>query len=66
MKVQCVICDQVEEIHPDSLLGKKLRNHPLVTYMCLPCKERITENTEKRRADGLLPDTSLQVQEEEW
>lgn len=66
MKVQCVICDKVEDIDADSVLGKKLRNHPLVTYMCLSCKERIAENTEKRRAEGLLPDSSLPDQEEEW
>jgi uncharacterized protein YlaI len=48
MKVQCVICEKIEEIDTDSYLGKKLRNHPLKTYMCKSCHQRIAENTEKK------------------
>lgn len=66
MKVQCVICEKVEEIDEDSYLGKKLRNHPLSTYMCNSCHQRVTENTEKRRMAGKLAETAFHRQDDEW
>ncbi|MEK3887108.1 YlaI family protein [Bacillus sp. FSL K6-3431] len=50
MKVQCVICDQQSTIDTDSPLAKKLRNHPIHTFMCVTCHKRIKENTEVRLA----------------
>lgn len=66
MKVQCVICDAIEDINGDSILGKKLRNHPLVTHMCQSCRERIAKNTEKRRQEGRLPALPFPEQEDDW
>lgn len=66
MKVQCVICDKIEEIERDSFQGKKLRNHPLATHMCSACQERIAIHTEQRRLEGKLPDLKLPVQDDEW
>jgi uncharacterized protein YlaI len=66
MKVQCVICEKIEGIDEDSYLGKKLRNHPLSTYMCNPCHQRVAENTEKRRKEGRLPEPTFHQQDDEW
>lgn len=66
MKVQCVLCDKIEEIDPDSLLGKKLRNHPNRTYMCQACADRITVNTEKRRLAGKLKQPTFHKVEDDW
>lgn len=52
MKVQCVICDEVNEISDETPLAKKLKNRPIHTYMCDPCYERVKINTEARLATG--------------
>ncbi len=52
MKVQCVICDQQSTIDTDSPLAKKLRNHPIHTYMCDICHDRIKVNTQARLANS--------------
>lgn len=66
MKVQCVLCEKIEEINPDSVLGKKLRHHPLSTYMCNSCTQRITENTEIRRKEGKLKTPTFHLQDDAW
>jgi uncharacterized protein YlaI len=66
MKVQCVICEKIEEIDTDSYLGKKLRNHPLKTYMCKSCHQRIAENTEKKRNEGKLKESTFHIQDDDW
>ena len=45
MRVKCVLCDEIGQLVDDAPLAKKLRNHPINTYMCDNCSERITEQT---------------------
>lgn len=52
MRVKCVICDGIETLPKDSPLAKKLRNHPIHTFMCTECQTRINEKTTKRIATG--------------
>lgn len=52
MRVQCVICDFINNLDDNSPLAKKLRNRPIHTYMCDECRERITTKTETRIATG--------------
>jgi len=52
MKVQCVICDKIDELPHDLPLAKKLRNRPIHTYMCTICHHRIEERTKERLATG--------------
>ncbi|MEL3960394.1 YlaI family protein [Lysinibacillus endophyticus] len=52
MRVKCVICDTVNDLDDNSPLAKKLRNRPIHTYMCEPCRDRITIKTEQRLATG--------------
>lgn len=52
MKVQCVICDEQNELEDDTPLAKKLRNRPIHTYMCEQCHNRIEEKTRARFASG--------------
>jgi len=66
MKVKCVICDKIEEIDSNSFTGKRLRNHPLVTYVCKNCQDRITQKTEKRKEEGKLKLPTFQVKKDDW
>lgn len=52
MRVQCVICDNVIDLDDNLPEAKKLRNRPIHTFMCIDCRERITEKTEARLATG--------------
>lgn len=52
MRVQCVICDTIEELVDDTLEAKRLRNRPIHTHMCQACHDRITERTKERIATG--------------
>ncbi|MFF2752347.1 YlaI family protein [Psychrobacillus sp. NPDC058041] len=52
MKVQCAICDRIDELSNDLPLAKKLRNRPIHTYMCPTCHDRIEEKTKTRLATG--------------
>ncbi|MBT2581818.1 YlaI family protein [Planococcus sp. ISL-109] len=52
MRVQCVICDKIEELEEDTLQAKRLRNRPIHTHMCQECNERIAKRTEERLATG--------------
>lgn len=52
MKVQCAICDRIDELSDDLPLAKKLRNRPIHTYMCPVCHDRIEENTKRRLETG--------------
>ena len=52
MRVQCVICDSINNLDDSLPLSKKLRNRPIHTYMCDECQERITTKTEARIATG--------------
>ncbi|WP_084315629.1 YlaI family protein [Thalassobacillus devorans] len=52
MRVQCVICDEINSIDSNCLQAKRLRNRRLTTYMCPSCHERIGEKTKKRLATG--------------
>lgn len=52
MKVQCAICDRIDELPNDLPLAKKLRNRPIHTYMCQTCHDRIEEKTLDRLATG--------------
>lgn len=52
MRVKCVICDAINNLDDELPLTKKLRNHPIHTYMCPSCNERIAQKTEERIATG--------------
>ncbi len=52
MRVQCVICDTINQLPDDAPLAKKLRNRPIHTYMCEPCHDRIEVKTKDRLATG--------------
>lgn len=52
MKVQCAICDRIDELSDDLPLAKKLRNRPIHTYMCPVCHDRIEEKTKRRLDTG--------------
>ncbi|MBB4824066.1 uncharacterized protein YlaI [Sporosarcina luteola] len=52
MRVKCVLCDEIGQLPDDLPLAKKLRNHPINTYMCESCHERIAEETSRRLATG--------------
>jgi len=66
MKVQCVICDQINSLDDDSPLAKKLRNRPIHTYMCDTCYQRIKERTEERLATGKFRLYRSKSDEDEW
>lgn len=66
MKVQCIICDLIEEIDDDLPLAKKLRNRPIHTYMCEECYERIRERTEARLATGKFKLYRSKEDDNEW
>lgn len=52
MRVQCALCDKIDNIPDFSTVAKKLRNKPIRTYLCEQCDTRITENTKARIATG--------------
>lgn len=52
LRVKCVLCDEIGQLHDDTPLAKKLRNHPINTYMCDQCNERIAEFTNIRVNSG--------------
>lgn len=52
MRVKCVICDEVGTLDDYDPLAKKLRNRPIHTYMCEPCRTRIGELTKSRIETG--------------
>ncbi|GGK04258.1 hypothetical protein GCM10007063_28240 [Lentibacillus kapialis] len=52
MKVQCVLCDKVNELEDDSLQAKRLRNRRIYMYLCSECYGRIDDKTQERHATG--------------
>lgn len=66
MKVQCVICDKIEEIDDELPLAKKLRNRPIHTYMCQACHDRIKERTEARITTGKFRLYRSVHRDDEW
>lgn len=52
MQVQCILCDQVDNIDKNSLLAKRLLNRRIGTYLCTTCHHRIAEKTQKRHETG--------------
>lgn len=66
MKVQCVICDIIEEIEDDSPLAKMLRNRPIHTYMCDECHDRIAKRTMERLATGKFRLYRDKKDEDDW
>ncbi len=66
VKVQCVICDRIEEIDDDSPLAKMLRNRPIHTFMCQECHDRISKKTKERLATGKFRLYRDKKDEEEW
>lgn len=48
MKVVCSLCDTVHEIDPNTPLGKRFSNHPLKTFLCTRCHDRIADKTKRR------------------
>ncbi|WAA11096.1 YlaI family protein [Fervidibacillus albus] len=66
MKVQCVICDQIENIEDYSPLAKKLRNRPIHTYLCDECYERIKKRTEERLLTGKFQIFRSHERQDDW
>lgn len=66
MKVQCVMCDIIEELNDNSFAAKRLRNRPIHTYMCNECDQRIAKNTQKRVESGNFVLYQNKPQEEDW
>ncbi|HLR74671.1 MAG TPA: YlaI family protein [Virgibacillus sp.] len=52
MRVQCVLCDQIEQIDEYSLRAKRLRNRRIQMYLCPTCDERISVKTIQRHQTG--------------
>ena len=52
MKVQCAICDRIDELSDDLPLAKKLRNRPIHTYMCPECHDRIRRKNKPSSSNG--------------
>jgi len=52
MKVQCALCDQIEQIDKHSLKAKRLKNRRLELYLCQTCDERIRDKTIQRHQTG--------------
>ncbi|PYZ97847.1 hypothetical protein CR205_04435 [Alteribacter lacisalsi] len=66
MRVQCVLCNIVENIEDYSPLAKRLRNRPIHTYMCDPCYERIEKRTQERKDTGNFKTYEEKKDEDEW
>jgi len=52
MDVQCILCDQVDNIDENSLYAKQLKDNYLKLHLCKPCNQRITQKTEERLNSG--------------
>ncbi|MCD7033943.1 YlaI family protein [Metabacillus sp. GX 13764] len=52
MRVKCVLCDKIENIHDETLIAKRLRNRPIHTYLCTGCYDRINDKTQARLTTG--------------
>lgn len=66
MKVQCILCDVIEELEDDSPLAKKLRNRPIHTYLCAECHERIKQKTLARHRTGKFRLFRSRKDEDDW
>ncbi|WP_110112398.1 YlaI family protein [Bacillus sp. CGMCC 1.16541] len=66
MRVKCVLCDKIESIEDESSLAKRLRNRPIHTYMCEPCRNRIEQRTKERAATGNFKLYRSKKVEEDW
>ena len=66
MRVKCVICDRIENLHDDSPLAKKLRNRPIHTFMCQSCHDRIEASTIKRINTGNFIFRKPVNKEQDW
>lgn len=66
MKVQCVLCDTINELDDYDVLAKRLRNRPIHTYMCPECHERIKTKTLARLATGKFKLYRSKKTEEGW
>ncbi|QKS71562.1 YlaI family protein [Paenalkalicoccus suaedae] len=66
MRVKCVICDKIEKLDNELPLAKKLRNRPIHTYMCEPCKDRIEVKTQARQATGKFRKHHTEETEDEY
>ncbi|TMW73050.1 YlaI family protein [Alteribacter natronophilus] len=66
MRVQCVLCNVVEDIEDYSPLAKRLRNRPIHTYMCDSCYDRIEKRTNERKSTGNFKTYEEKKDEDEW
>lgn len=66
MRVKCVICEKINVLENDSIIAKRLRNHPIHTYMCPECDKRIAEKTASRIATGKFRWNIPTKQEDDW
>ena len=51
MKARCILCEQIDILDDNSIEAKKLKNHPISTYMCTNCSAKITIQTQKRMSN---------------
>ena len=52
MKAKCILCEKIDILDNDSFEAKKLINHPISTYMCTSCTDKISVQTKKRMKTG--------------
>ena len=46
------MCEHIDILDSDSIEAKKLKNHPIYTYMCINCHDKIAKKTKKRMSQG--------------
>ena len=66
MKVQCILCERIDELDDRTFLAKKLRNRPYHTYLCEECHERITRRTLERHATGKFRLYRSRDKDDDW
>lgn len=52
MKARCIVCEQIDILDNDSIEAKNLKNHPIRTYMCACCNDKISKKTKQRMSQG--------------
>lgn len=52
MKARCIVCEKIDILDNDSVEARRLKNHPIRTYMCTNCNDKITQKTNQRMKQG--------------
>lgn len=66
MKVKCVLCEKINVLEDESLTAKRLRNHPIHTYLCPDCEQRIADKTADRLATGKFHWNKPKTKKDDW